>query len=197
MREVEVKGVVDDLVRRRRMVERAGGKLVFAGRLEDRRYDTPERTLAQRDEVLRVRIYRDGAGARAEVDWKGATGYEDGYKVREELTVCTVGGDAPGELLERIGYVVTRAIDRSVAQYELGGATIRFEEYPCMDILAEVEGPPEAIERAIEALGMPRGGFTSERLPDFVARFEARTGQRAALCDEELAGTVRYDVRDA
>lgn len=197
MLEVEVKGVVDDLAGRRRIVERAGGRLVFAGRLEDRRYDTPERTLAQRDQVLRVRVYRDDTGSRAEVDWKGPTGYEDGYKIREELTVLTAGGDEPGELLERIGFVVTRAIDRSVVQYELGGATVRFEEYPRMDILAEVEGPPDAIERAIEALQMPRGGFTSERLPDFVARYESRTGQRAALCDDELAGKVSYDVRDA
>jgi adenylate cyclase class IV len=197
MREVEVKGVIDDLARRRAMIELAGARLVFAGRLEDRRYDTPERELAQRDQVLRVRVYRDGSGSRTELDWKGPTGYEDGYKVREELTVSSAGGDDPGDVLERIGYVVTRAIDRKVTQYELDGAVIRFEEYPRMDILAEVEGAPDAIEGAIRALGMPRETFTSERLPDFVARFESRTGKRAALCDGELAGTVHYDVRDA
>jgi adenylate cyclase class IV len=197
MREVEVKGVIDDLARRRAMVEAAGARLVFAGRLEDRRYDTPERALAQRDQVLRVRVYRDDSAARAEIDWKGPTCYEDGYKVREELTVATAGGDDPGAVLERIGFVVTRAIDRYVTQYELAGAVLRFEEYPRMDVLLEVEGAPEAIERAIGVLGMPRETFTSERLPDFVARFESRTGARAALCDGELAGTVHYDIRDA
>ena len=197
MREVELKGVIDDLARRKALVERGGGTLVFEGRLEDRRYDTPERALAQRDEVLRVRVYRDGSGTRAELDWKGPTGYEAGYKVREELSVATADGDELGAVLERIGYVVTRAIDRRVSQYSLAGATVRFEEYPRMDILAEVEGAPEAIERAIRVLGLPRDAFTSERLPEFVARFEARTGERAALCDGELAGTVFYDVRDA
>jgi hypothetical protein len=55
-----------------------------------------------------------------------------------------------------------------------------------MDVLVEVEGEPEAIEQAIEALGMARGEFTSERLPSFVSRFERRTGVRAALCSQEL-----------
>jgi hypothetical protein len=61
-----------------------------------------------------------------------------------------------------------------------------------MDVLVEVEGEPEAIERAIEGLGMARGEFTSERLPTFVERFERRTGVRAAICDRELAGDYRF-----
>jgi hypothetical protein len=59
--------------------------------------------------------------------------------------------------------------------------TVRFEEYPEMDALVEVEGEPEAIERVISRIGMSRAGFTSERLLDFVARYEARTGRRAFL----------------
>jgi hypothetical protein len=55
-----------------------------------------------------------------------------------------------------------------------------------MDVLVEVEGEPEAIENAIEALGMSRGEFTSERLATFVTRFEQRTGVRAAVCDREV-----------
>jgi hypothetical protein len=54
-----------------------------------------------------------------------------------------------------------------------------------------VEGEPETIELAIEALGMARGEFTSERLPSFVERFEQRTGVRAAICDRELSGDYR------
>jgi hypothetical protein len=77
-------------------------------------------------------------------------------------------------------------IDRDIAQYELGAATIRFETYPRMDVLVEVEGEPDAIEKAIEALGMLRGEFTSERLPSFVSRFEKRTGVKAAVSDKEL-----------
>jgi hypothetical protein len=66
-----------------------------------------------------------------------------------------------------------------------------------MDILIEVEGTPEAIEAAIAALDLPRERFTAERLPDFVLKFESRTGERAALCDRELDGEYRYSTSDA
>ena len=83
-------------------------------------------------------------------------------------------------------------IDREIAQYELGGATIRFESYPRMDVLVEVEGEPDSIEQAIEALGMSRGQFNSDRLANFVARFEQRTGVRAAICQRELDGDYSF-----
>ena len=70
MLEVELKSVVDELPRRRAAVEAAGGVLVFSGRLEDRRYDTPARSLAAQDHVLRMRVYRTGEGTKAELDWK-------------------------------------------------------------------------------------------------------------------------------
>jgi hypothetical protein len=66
-----------------------------------------------------------------------------------------------------------------------------------MDELVEVEGPPAAIEHAIAVLGLPRDTFTTERLPDFIRRFEERTGQRAAVCDAELTGEASYDVSNA
>src|ERR671938_446226 len=127
MREVELKAVLDDWDARRRRIEAAGARLVFAGRLEDRRYDTPTRELLARDTVLRLRVYRDGDRATAELGWKGATEYEGGYKVREELQ--TDAGDplALAGILERLGYLVTRAIDRVIAQYVLLDKTIRVE----------------------------------------------------------------------
>ena len=196
MREVELKGIVPDLDAARAALVRAGAALVYAGRLEDKRYDTPERGLGNRDHVLRLRVYR-GAEVRALLDWKGPTGYEDGYKVREELSVPLGDGDALAAMLDRLGYVVTREIDREIEQYTVAGATVRFERYPRMDVLAEVEGEPEAIERAIAILGLPRAGFTTGRLPDFVRQYEDRTGQRAAICDRELDGDYRYSATDA
>lgn len=196
MREVELKAVVPDLDASRAALVAAGAVRTYAGRLEDRRYDTPARGLAGRDHVLRLRVYR-GAPVRATLDWKGPTGYADGYKVREELTTPLGDPEALAAMLERIGCVVTREIDREIEQYDLGGTTVRFERYPRMDVLVEVEGAPAGIERAIAALGLPRASFTTERLPDFVRRYEARTGTRAAICDRELTGDYRYATADA
>lgn len=194
--EVELKAVVPDPEAAVAAVIAAGGAEVYRGRLEDRRYDTPDRALTLRDHVLRLRVYR-GAVADGRLDWKGPTTYVDGYKVREEHSVTLGDADALALMLERLGYVVTREIDREIRQFTVVGAVVRFEWYPRLDVLVEVEGEPAAIEAAIAVLGMPRAAFTTGRLPDFVRAFELRTGQRAALCDRELAGDYRYAATDA
>lgn len=200
MIETELKALVPALATARRSVESAGGRITFAGRLEDRRYDRSDLSLAGLDHVLRLRVYRNESGnvVRASLDWKGPSSTNGAYKQREELN-CDVASDPEqlAQILDRLGFMVTMQIDREIWQYALEGAVVRFERYPRMDDLVEVEGAPAAIERAITALGLERESFTTERLPDFVRRFEARTGRAAALSDAELAGTVRYDVSNA
>jgi predicted adenylyl cyclase CyaB len=195
MREVELKAVVDDLAERRKKIEAAGAALSFEGKISDRRYDFASRELSVRDEVLRTRRYLSAAATRVYLDWKGPTELQDGYKIREETTVPVEDFDALEKILGKLGLALKWEIDREIAQYQLAGATIRFETYPRMDVLVEVEGEPAAIEAAIETLGLARGMFTNERLPDFVGRFESRTGVRSAICDRELAGD--YSLRGA
>ena len=197
MLEVELKAVVVDPDATRKQLEKAGAKLTYEGRLLDRRYDIESRELADRDVVLRVRRYESSESTRTYLDWKGPTATQNGYKVREEISTPVDDFVATEQILDRVGFVVTMEIDREIAQYELGGATIRFERYPRMDVLVEVEGTPDAIEEAIAALGMSRGEFTSERLLSFVTRFERRTGVRSALCDGELTGDSQFRRSDA
>jgi predicted adenylyl cyclase CyaB len=192
MREVELKAVVDDLAGARKRLEKAGAKVVFEGTLSDRRYDVESRELLERDEVLRVRRYHTPSSSKTYLDWKGPTEIQDVYKIREEISTLVEDFDSLDQILTRLGFIVTMEIDREIAQYELGGATIRFETYPRMDVLVEVEGEPESIERAIEALDMPRGLFSSDRLVSFVGRFEQRTGVRAAICARELEGNPKH-----
>jgi len=190
MREVELKAVLDSWNDRRALILKAGATLAFAGRLEDRRYDTDARSLATRDIVLRLRTYRNADGARAELEFKGATSYERGYKVREEIGSTVADPESVALVLAGLGYIVTRAIDREIEQFELDETIVRFERYPRMDDLVEVEGEPDALERAIATLGLPRATFSADRLTDFAMRYEARTGQRSALADAELSGNA-------
>jgi predicted adenylyl cyclase CyaB len=192
MREVELKAVVDDLAGTRKRLERARAKLVFEGRLLDRRYDVESHELSERDEVLRVRRYEAPGSSKTYLDWKGPTEIQDVYKVREELSTLIEDFASLEQILARLGFIVAMEIDREVAQYKLGGATIRFETYPRMDVLVEVEGEPDSIEIAIEALEMARGLFSSDRLAGFVERFEQRTGVRAAICARELEGDYSF-----
>lgn len=181
MREIELKSVVDDWDGRQARAREAGAQLVFAGTLLDKRYDTVDRSLDARDCVLRLRVQQDAERTRTKLDWKGPTSYDAGYKVREEISLRVDDPAVAAELLERLGYVVTLEIEREIAVYELEGAVVRFERYPRMDDLVEVEGEPESIERAIRVLDMPRDGFTAERLAEFARRYEERTGEKAEL----------------
>jgi predicted adenylyl cyclase CyaB len=195
MREVELKAVVDDLAGRRRKIEAVGGTLSFEGKISDRRYDFTSGELSGRDEVLRTRTYKSRKSTRTYMDWKGPTEMQGGYKIREEITAPVEDLDSLEKILEKLGLALTSEIDREIAQYQFGRATIRFESYPRMDVLVEVEGEPEAIEVAIEALGLQRGTFTNGRLRDFVNNFEHRTGVRAAISDRELKDD--YSFRDS
>jgi predicted adenylyl cyclase CyaB len=186
-REVELKARVDDVGTARANIERAGAKLVFEGSLRDRLYDTVERTLTSRDLVLRLRSYGSETGVTAHLEWKGPTSRATGFKVRSELTTGVSDPDALATMLHELGYQIVRAIDREIAQYELAAADdsaavmVRFEEYPRMDSLVEVEGADAQIERAIRLLKIPREHFTADRLSDFVRAYEKRTGLRAAI----------------
>src|SRR5689334_7117177 len=114
MREIELKAVVYDLRVCRQRVESAGGTLVFAGKLEDRRYDTAERTLTAQDLVLRIRTYRNATENSAHLDWKGPTECIDGFKIRDELTTGVTDPETLATILAALGYTITREIDREI-----------------------------------------------------------------------------------
>ncbi|GLC28429.1 class IV adenylate cyclase [Roseisolibacter agri] len=189
--ETELKAMVPDPEACRARLEAAGARLVFEGALIDRRWDLPHRPLADRDEVVRVRTSipaaHVGGAARHTLDWKGPTRVEGGYKKRLERSTGVEDAAVLEIMLSSAGFVVTREVEREIAQYALGDATLRFERYPRLDVLMEVEGTPAAVEAAIVATGLPRAAFTAARLADFVAAFERRTGQTAALSTHELA----------
>jgi predicted adenylyl cyclase CyaB len=192
VREVELKAVVDDLEARRKQVERAGGTPMFVGKLLDRRYDSARGELMSRDHVLRLRVYERDGKTEGHLDWKGETRYEDGYKVRDEISTSVGDPDVFATILANLGLRIVREIEREIAQYSLAGATVRFERYPRMDDLVEVEGTPDEIEKAIALLGLPRNWFTAGRLIDFVVAFQERTGLRAAVSSRELRGEYLF-----
>ena len=168
----------------------AGAVPGFAGLMSDTRYDRDGELLA-RDEVLRVREYRGRDGEhRVILGWKGPTGVSpEGYKTRRELEYDLRPRTAPPvELLQALGYRGVLTIDRYVEYFRLGPAEIRLEWYPRMDVLVEIEGDPAAIELGLEAVGIPRAGYTADALAAFVARYNARNDRPAVLAVADLAG---------
>ncbi len=183
--ELEVKARVDDPAALERALADARAEPVFRGEMIDRRFDQGG-ALETKDEVLRLRIYRpaDGSLAYGVLGWKGPVSRRGEYRHREEWETRVADPDAALGLLDRLGFTVVLRIDRTIAEYRLGAATLRLEWYPAMDVLVEVEGAPDAIERAVRATGLPRPAFLPESLPHFVAAYEQRTGRPARLAAE-------------
>ena len=180
--ELEVKARVDDPDGLRAALARAGATLDFRGDMIDRRFDR-DRTLTQRDQVLRLREFRpaDGSPAYGVLGWKGPPSQRARYRHRAEAEARVAAPDSVVTILEQLGYAVAVRIDRRVEVYRIGQAVLRLEWYPAMDVLLEVEGEPSEIERAIAATGLARDRFLPESLPYFVAQYEARTGRAALL----------------
>lgn len=174
----------DDGEALRSRLEAGGWELLFSGEMRDRRFDSPDGSLAARDEVLRIRGYSEEGSdeGRVVLTWKGPTGEEAGFKLREEIETEVADAAATAGLLERLGFgEVTMAIDRRIELYRKGAVSVRIESYPRMDTLAEVEGPPPAVEERLPELGVPRDAWKSWPLPRFVERYEERTGREARL----------------
>lgn len=180
--EIEVKARVEHPEALRTALERAGATLEFVGEMIDRRFDRAA-TLAARDEVLRLRVYRPATDGPATgvLGWKGPQATHAGYRHRREAEARVADPDQVVTILDQLGYTVALQIDRRVEVYRLGDAVLRLEWYPAMDVLLEVEGPPAAIERAIAVTGLARERFVPESLPYFVTAYEARTGRPAVL----------------
>lgn len=189
--EIELKAVVPDPAALRLRLLAVGGAARFSGQMSDCRYDRAGE-LAARDEVLRLRTFRHPGGrADAVLAWKGPVRVAPGgYKQRREIELpIAPGGGAPDAFLGALGYEVVHAVDRWVEVFDLNGTILRLEGYPRMDDLLEVEGEPQAIERAIAVTGIARSEFTAESLAEFVRRFELRTGSPAVLA--AAGGTMR------
>jgi predicted adenylyl cyclase CyaB len=184
--ELELKAVVPDPEALRSRLHAVGVIAEFRGRMTDRRYDRGGE-LAARDEVLRIRTYHHPNGNTESVlAWKGPTGRSpEGYKLRQEIELAVQSERGAAErLLGALGYAPVHLIEREVEIHRVHEATVRLERYPRMDALVEVEGEPDAIERAIAVTGIDRRAFTAEALTEFVRRYEARTGATARLSSE-------------
>jgi adenylate cyclase class IV len=186
--ELELKAAVPDPAALRAALHEGGAVLRFHGMMRDRRLDKGGE-LTGRDQVLRVRLWaeEDEEEALAEVAWKGPAGVSSGgYKQREELTFNIDDGSAALRVLEMLGYAVVEAIDRYVEVFELDGTIARLEWFPRMDVLVEIEGTPQGIERVIALSGLPRERCLPDSLAAFGERYTARTGRPAILALAEL-----------
>jgi adenylate cyclase class 2 len=110
--------------------------------------DTPQRSLAASDRLLRLR--RTSAGCV--LTFKGPRTIVEGVKQRPEYEVAVQDGDALQRVLEGLGYRPFFRYQKYREVWSWQDAEVVLDETPVGTYL-EIEGPLETIHRAARALG--------------------------------------------
>jgi adenylate cyclase class 2 len=154
--EIELKIPVASLSTFERQLDQAGFHLETPRTFEQNTlYDTPDRELKARGQILRVREY----GGRHIVTHKRHPDDEDTasmYKVRIETESEVSDGDALAEIFTRLGYGPAFRYEKYRSEYthpDSPGAHLVLDETPIGNF-AELEGPTGWIDRMLVLLGV-------------------------------------------
>ena len=146
-------------------------------------YDSPERELRDRHEILRIRQY----GEICTLTHKRMPGAGDppetsGYKVRIETETTVADGDALGEVFKRLGYAPAFVYEKYRTEWSqatgTGLAHLVIDETP-IGIWAELEGPVAWIDRTLETLGIDPGSCLTESYGRLFSAWKERTASPA------------------
>ncbi len=158
-------------------------------------YDTPERTLKGRGELLRLRQY----GERQVMTHKRHPDDEEEggrYKVRIETETGVEDASALAEVFTRLGYGPVFRYEKYRSEYSdpaLAGAHMVVDETP-IGVFAELEGPTGWIDRTLAALGVSVNDCLTESYGKLFLAWKAETGSPAenlTFGEIELVGVGR------
>jgi adenylate cyclase class 2 len=88
-----------------------------------------------------LRLRTDGSGCR--LTFKGPPRFEENLKVRDEIEVTVVPGEAMRDLLVRLGYRVVRRYEKVREEWQLAAVTVALDHTPIGDFV-EFEGDDAA-----------------------------------------------------
>jgi adenylate cyclase, class 2 len=187
-RETEIKLKIHDLPAFHRALQRMGARLAGPGTSkvheENVIFDTPQSTLAGRDELLRIRTetpitpgesHRNGTKPRVILTFKrpidqpsngrGAVILPDQYKIREEIEVELTDATNLTRIIEGLGMRGWFRYEKYRTTYRLpdsegwaAGLLIELDETP-VGTFVELEGSAGAIDRAADALGFTKQDY--------------------------------------
>jgi adenylate cyclase class 2 len=152
-------------------------------------YDTPDRSLKERRQLLRVRHY----GARCTVTHKRMSDSgEDGsrYKTRIETESIVEDGDALAEIFTRLGYGPVFRYEKYRTEWAVAsGGHLVLDETP-IGVYAELEGEPAWIDAMLAALGVDPASCLTESYGKLFLAWKEKTGSPAENLTFEEAGAV-------
>ncbi len=156
-RETEVKIAVDDAEEIAGLLRARGAVARRPREMEDNvLFDREGGELSRQGKLLRLRR----VGSRAVLTVKApAIGAASGaYKVRRELETVVENPDALAAALAEIGFRPVWRYQKWRRTFALEGAEVTVDELPLGTFL-EIEGEPQAIDRAAGALGFGRDRY--------------------------------------
>jgi adenylate cyclase class 2 len=176
-KEREIKLRIADLPGLRRALAKLGARVVKA-RVHERNvlFDTPQRILAKREELLRIRTEGSAAHgrkglARCLLTFKGpvlaagSAGKSDRHKVREEIELEISDAMAMARICEGLEFCAWFQYEKFRTTFHLpaskawaGKLLIELDETPIGTFL-ELEGPAKGIDRAAQALGFDKKDY--------------------------------------
>ena len=156
--ETEIKFRVDDADDLARRLEQAGFHLDTPRAFETNvLYDTPDRKMRARTEILRIRKYA-GKCTLTHKRLPDSGPGEDRHKHRIETETEVSDGDALAEVFMSLGLIAAFRYEKWRTEWSDGEGDCVVDETPIGNF-AELEGAPEWIDRVAEKLAVPRSEY--------------------------------------
>jgi adenylate cyclase class 2 len=196
-KETEIKLAVRDIKAFERRVKKLGGKPVKPGngRVHELNviFDTPDGGLAKHGQLLRIRTESVQSVGKKETPRRVMLTFkqpavraldDDGsrFKIREETEVEVADAAMLRKIFEGLGLRGWFSYEKYRTTWKLGAATrwakdllIELDETPA-GVFVELEGSPEAIDKAAEALGYSRKDYLLKNYLELYAEDCRRRG---------------------
>lgn len=151
--ETEVKFRVEDLAALPARLKSAGFRLVTPREFESNvLYDTPDRSMRARTEILRIRRYK-GKWLVTHKRLPDNLPGEDRYKHRVETETEVADGDVIADIFRALGLVAAFRYEKWRSEWTDGAGHCVVDETPIGNF-AELEGEPEWIDLAATRLAV-------------------------------------------
>jgi len=187
--EIELKFTVVDAEALRAAAFELGFALVTERTFESNTlYDTADRQLRARKEILRLRQY----GELCTVTHKRQAAGGDGdvrYKTRIETESVVEDGDALAEIFSQLGYGPVFRYEKYRTEWDAGPGHLVLDETP-IGVWAELEGPPEWIDATLVQLGVAVELQSTESYGKLFLRWKDETGSPAENLTFDEVGAV-------
>jgi len=157
-REIEIKLGFDSPGDALRCIEKLGGRLIREREFEDNLvYDRTRDPLKAAGKLLRLRR----SGNTALLTYKAPVAGDHRHKVRQEEETVVEDPAAVEALLDGLGFHPIYRYQKYRTLFEIGDLHVCLDETP-LGCFVELEGPPDQIDRASEAMGIPQERYVLE-----------------------------------